>query len=138
MPAANDADPARVAAHRDLRARRRAVVDRAEAQLFERLPYLRDATHEQLARTGEDLEYLAAFVEAAILTGDAAILRDYLSWLATVLSSRGVPESVIPPTLEAFADSLASLGLHGAAGMLRQGEDGSWSRRGRTASAGRS
>ena len=100
------ADDARLAQHRNLRADRLPVVEDAEDELRRRLPYMREADERQRARTREDLEFLLAFVEAAVLTNDASIVAEYLPWLRDVLTTRGVPAKVLVPTVEATAAAL--------------------------------
>jgi methanogenic corrinoid protein MtbC1 len=117
-PRLASADPDAVIRHRRLRSARPAVVDRAEQHLLERLPWLVTATEVQRRRTREDLAYLAAFTESAVLTRDRSLLDDYLPWLAEVLDSRGVPLAVIAPTLTSFAAALRSAGEEETAALL--------------------
>jgi methanogenic corrinoid protein MtbC1 len=111
-------DERAVDAYRALADRREPIVRAAEEALLRRLPYLRSATSAQRVRTREDLEYLAGFVEAALLTGDAGILADYIPWLAEVLVSRQVPPSVLGPTVDAFTAALERHGQDEAAALL--------------------
>jgi methanogenic corrinoid protein MtbC1 len=119
-PAAlNSGEGADLAGYRALRAERLAIVDEAEEELHRRVSALRHADDRQVARTREDLGYLAAFLEAATLTRDPTILSDYLPWLAEVLTSRGVDIAVLRPTVDAVVAALEFHDHDEAATLLR-------------------
>lgn len=110
--------PGRIAAHARLLARRQTVVDLASDTLLEVSPYLRSATAEQRRRTSEDLTYLAAFVEAALLADDLTVLEEYVDWSVGVLVSRGVQRDVVWPAYEAVAGALHALGETEASNLV--------------------
>jgi hypothetical protein len=66
-------------------------------------PPMADYGVQQLARTQEDLAFIARFAAAARLVDDPAILEDMLDWLRTLLASRSVPASAVTAGLEALA-----------------------------------
>lgn len=66
-------------------------------------PSVSDYTDAQLARTREDLAYITRFVAAASLVGDPSVLTDFLHWLLTLLSARGVPANAVHAGLAALA-----------------------------------
>jgi methanogenic corrinoid protein MtbC1 len=77
-------------------AERPLLVERAMSALATRFPPLADYTDWQLARTREDLGYILRFAEASLLTGDDSIMTGFASWLASVLTARGLPASIVP------------------------------------------
>ncbi len=68
-------------------------------------PAMADYHEAQLARTREDLAFMARFAAAACLVDDPAVFTDFIEWLRTLLAGRGVP----PQALNAGLDALAPL-----------------------------
>jgi methanogenic corrinoid protein MtbC1 len=89
-----------------LAAVRSELVERAFDLLAERHPLMGQLNERQLQRTAEDLGYILQFLEAAVLTDDRRIIDDFVPWLQTVLTSRGLPDDVAPMTLRAVADCI--------------------------------
>ncbi|MFP5020814.1 cobalamin B12-binding domain-containing protein [Pseudonocardia phyllosphaerae] len=79
-----------------------AVMDR----LAERIPAMRDYDDEQTQRTAEDVRHIVDFLAVALYTGDAELFTSFLAWTADVLAARGVPATVLPPTLRMLAAEL--------------------------------
>ncbi|MDX1620392.1 MAG: cobalamin-dependent protein [Nitriliruptorales bacterium] len=70
-------------------------------------------------RTREDLSYHVRYLAAAMLTGDATVYVDMVTWLAAVLDARGVPSRALQLTLEVLTE-VAGIHRHEAAmGILR-------------------
>ncbi|MBW3619204.1 MAG: B12-binding domain-containing protein [Actinobacteria bacterium] len=91
-----------------LEAERGEIVVAATDRLAERWPAVRDYDAAQLARTHEDLQFLLRFLEAAVMTGDDRVMVEYLVWLEEVLTSRGLPASVVDESLRAVQAALPS------------------------------
>lgn len=119
-PSLSAPDGGGLEAQRGLRQVRRELVDEVEAALEQRWPDMRGYDDAQRARTREDLDYLIGFLEAACLTGDVGLLRDYLDWLVAVLTVRGVPAAVLGPTMAAVVESLRGHRLEAAADVLER------------------
>lgn len=110
--------PPGAATHRRLAAARADVVAAAFSDLWNGLPALRSYTQAQLDHTRADLSSILEFLEAAVLVDDPSVIIDLLRWLSQVLESRGVPASVLPPSLEALADHLQQRDLDGPGRLL--------------------
>jgi hypothetical protein len=93
----------------ELEAARSGLVEAAMNGLFLRFPSIAGYSETQLTRTREDLDYILEFLEAALLTDDPRIFLDEcLPWLTRVLTSRGLPASVVAAGLEALGVALDS------------------------------
>ncbi len=100
----------------DMRAGELSIV--ALAGLVREFPGMRT---DQIARTREDLAFIVAYVAAAKLVGDPAVLIEFLDWLEALLRVRHVPGGALTAGLEALrpliwdvdpeAGRLADLGL---------------------------
>ena len=63
-----------------------------------------DATSvDGLGRNRETAVDLLRSAEAAVLTGDRTVFDEHVAWLGPLLAARGVPDGVLPATLEAIA-----------------------------------
>lgn len=60
----------------------------------------------QLARTQEDLAFIVRFAAAARHADDPSVFTDFIEWLQTVLSVRGVPPQALAAGLQALAPLL--------------------------------
>lgn len=107
-PSARPADhvPPGAATHQRLAAAHAQVIESAYSELWDRLPALRSYTQRQLDHTRADLSSILEFLEAAVLIDDPSVATDLLRWLSQVLESRGVPASVLPPSLAALTAAL--------------------------------
>lgn len=118
LPRSAEHMPPGEAVYRGLAATRPHVVAAAFSDLWDRLPALRSYTQAQLDHTRADLSSILEFLEAAVLVDDPSVITDLLRWLSHVLESRGVPASVLPPSLEALADRLQQQELDGPGRLL--------------------
>lgn len=66
-------------------------------------PWMSGFTTEQLARTREDLAFIVRFIAAARLVDDSTVLTEFLDWLNSLLTARGVPTTALVAGLEALA-----------------------------------
>jgi hypothetical protein len=57
----------------------------------------------QLARTREDLAFIARFAAAASLVDDPTVFTDFLAWLESLLGARGVPARALLAGVEVLA-----------------------------------
>jgi len=80
------------------------VVDAAIGVLTDRLPAIRDYTPRQMSHTEKDYAYIVRFLCAAVLCDDPRLFSEFLDWQQTVLTSRGLPPSVLPTSMAALAD----------------------------------
>jgi hypothetical protein len=71
-------------------------------------PAMATYTDDQLARTHEDLEFNVQFLAAAGLVGDDTVYFEFLDWLQTLLTSRGVPRTALPAGLAALRPGVAN------------------------------
>jgi methanogenic corrinoid protein MtbC1 len=78
-----------------LAADRQLIVEEAMADLAAHLPDMAAYSPWQLKKASEDLDYIIRFVEAALLTGDDAVVVEFVGWLVPLLSARGVPPKVV-------------------------------------------
>jgi methanogenic corrinoid protein MtbC1 len=91
----------------ELEAARPELIEAAMNELSLRFPSLAGYSETQLARTREDLGYILQFLEATLLTDDPRLFLDeFLPWLTGVLTSRGLPASVVTVGLEALGTVL--------------------------------
>ncbi|WP_127782736.1 cobalamin-dependent protein [Rhodococcus sp. X156] len=98
-----------------------AIIGRAHDRMLGAFPRLSSMTSYQHARTREDLGWIVRHTAAALLTDDASIVGDALTWLCTLL--RGfAPASVITGTAQLLAETLEPQAPAGAA-ILRQAID---------------
>jgi methanogenic corrinoid protein MtbC1 len=82
--------------------RRSELIDGALADLRERVPATRDYTPTQLDSTITDLGYLVDFLAASLYVDDASLFTDFVDWMVTILTSRGVPAAALDLTLEHY------------------------------------
>ena len=106
------------AEHQAIERRTDDLVHAAFEALAGAFPPVGQYSGEQLDRTLEDLRFLLGFLSAALLVDEPGVLDEYVAWLAVVLGSRDLPESVVPVTLEAVATATGE-SLPIATGMLR-------------------
>ncbi|MEO7369881.1 MAG: cobalamin-dependent protein, partial [Ilumatobacteraceae bacterium] len=57
---------------------------------------------EQMSRTREDLAFNVQFLAASLLVRDDTVFTEFLDWLQSLLSNRGVPRTALPAGLEAL------------------------------------
>ncbi|WP_446220219.1 cobalamin B12-binding domain-containing protein [Micromonospora sp. IBHARD004] len=86
--------------------RRGELIDSALADLRERVPAVHDYTPAQLDSTISDLGYIVDFLAAALYVDDATLFTDFVGWLVTILTSRGVPAGAVRLTLEHYGQTL--------------------------------
>jgi methanogenic corrinoid protein MtbC1 len=83
------------------------VSDSTVALAYDRMigafPRLEAMTPFQQARTREDLRWMARFTAATVLTADATILDEFLSWLGRLLAGK-VPVPVLATSAHLVAD----------------------------------
>lgn len=103
-----------------------ATVEIAYERMVSLFPRLAAMTPFQQARTREDMQWMARFAGAAVLTGDPTVLDDFLSWLCSLLDGK-VPATVVAASASLVADALEPEAPAGAQ-MLRDAAE-------RTASA---
>jgi methanogenic corrinoid protein MtbC1 len=109
------------AEHLEVERRIDELTDRAFDALAQSFPPVRDYDDERVERTREDLNFLLRFLSAALLVDDADVLSSYITWLHTVLTSRGLPPAVVPVTLDSAISAVD--GLPRAVGMLMAARD---------------
>jgi methanogenic corrinoid protein MtbC1 len=100
QPLVDDAPALAAGAERPL------IVERAMSALASRFPPLADYTTTQLARTGEDLDYILRFAEASLLAGDDSIATGFAGWLKSVLAARGLPDGIVPLGIDVLRECL--------------------------------
>ena len=82
------------------------VVRDAIGALTDRFPAIRDYTPRQMMHTSEDYTFILQFLAAAVLCDDPRLFTEFLAWLQTILTSRGLPPSVLPTSIAALGDVL--------------------------------
>jgi methanogenic corrinoid protein MtbC1 len=92
--------------HASLVKRRGELIDSALADLRERVPAVQGYTPAQLDSTISDLGYIVDFLGAALYVDDATLFTDFVGWLVTILTSRGVPAGAVGLTLEHYGRTL--------------------------------
>lgn len=80
------------------------LVDAAMDSLGSRIPAMARFDERQLARTREDLDYIARFAEAAVLVDDPSVFVEFVEWLEPLLAARGVPAGAVRASLAALVD----------------------------------
>ena len=90
----------------DLADRRDVTVAAAMTALARRFPPMLEFSKGQLARTREDFDYILRFAEASLLTADDSIIVDFAAWLTSVLTSRRLPETIVPLSFGILDDEL--------------------------------
>ncbi|MFR9776856.1 B12-binding domain-containing protein [Micromonospora sp. MS34] len=86
--------------------RRGELIDRALADLRERVPSVRDYTPAQLDSTISDLGYIVDFLAAALYVDDETLFTEFVDWLVDILTSRNVPASAVGLTLDHYGQQL--------------------------------
>jgi methanogenic corrinoid protein MtbC1 len=71
-------------------------------ELVDHMPVVARFTTEQISRTHEDLVYILRFAEAAIHVDDDELFHDFVRWTDEVLTSRGLPPSTLPRSMDAL------------------------------------
>lgn len=97
------------AAARELEANAAGIAEAAMSELAAAFPQMTGYDAAQLARTREDLEYITRFVAAARLVDEPAVLFEFLAWLSTVLTNRGVPLRALEAGLDVLAPLIGSI-----------------------------
>ena len=82
-----------------------AAIEIAYERMVSLFPRLAAMTAFQQARTREDMQWMARFAGAAVLTGDPTVLDDFLAWLGSLLDGK-VPITVIAASASLVADAL--------------------------------
>ena len=95
-----------------------ATIEIAYGRMISMFPRLAAMTPWQQSRTREDLQWMARFTGAAVLTGDATVLPEFLDWLSRLLDGK-VPAAVIAASAELVAQAIEPDAPTGAQ-MLRQ------------------
>lgn len=95
-----------------------ATIEIAYGRMISMFPRLAAMSPWQQSRTREDLQWMARFAGAAVLTGDATVLPDFLGWLARLLDGK-VPAAVIAASAGLLADAIEPDAPTGAQ-LLRQ------------------
>jgi methanogenic corrinoid protein MtbC1 len=90
----------------DLAALRPRLVEEAFDRLAGELPVMARLDERQLRRTAEDIDFVFRSVEASVLTDDRRVIDEFVPWLRTVLTGRGLPPDVVGTTLEVVAGCL--------------------------------
>lgn len=120
-PAAGPLTPDSAALHLDRVAP--SLGEQAFQGLAAAFPRVRSFGQDQVARTKEDLVYIARFVAAALLVEDPLVFMEFLDWLATLLAARAVPVAALAAGLSALAPLLEAAdnraGALVAAGLRR-------------------
>jgi len=98
-----------------------ATIEVAYERMLTAFPRLAQMTPSQQAHTREDFRWMARYTAAALLTDDATILDDFLSWLCHLLDGR-VPAAVIKACAHLAADAFEQDAPAGA-GLLRGAAD---------------
>ncbi|MCI4061079.1 cobalamin-dependent protein [Micromonospora sp. R77] len=86
--------------------RRGELIDSALADLRERVPSVNDYTDAQLDSTISDLGYIVDFLAAALFVDDGTLFTEFVGWLVSILTSRGVPAGAVGLTLEHYGQLL--------------------------------
>jgi methanogenic corrinoid protein MtbC1 len=94
------------------------AVEAAYRRMVAAFPRLAQMSPAGQAHTREDVRWMARFSAAALLTGDASILDEYLSWLCRLLDGR-VPAAVITACAHLAAETFEPDAPTGA-GLLRE------------------
>ncbi|WP_434740206.1 cobalamin B12-binding domain-containing protein [Micromonospora sp. SH-82] len=101
--------------------RRGELIDGALADLYERAPQTRDYGPTELDSTVSDLGYLLDFLAAAVYVDDGSLFDEFVDWMTSILSSRGVPSSAVGLSLGYFGRQLRDFPR--AAGFLAAARD---------------
>ena len=91
-----------------------AIIALAYDRMVGAFPRLSQMTPYQQARTREDLRWMARFAAGALLTNDASIVEDLLTWLCVRLHEM-VPAAVITTSAQLLAETLEPQAHLGAA-----------------------
>lgn len=95
------------------------LVDAAYLLLEHRIPAMQHFTTGQLEHTRRDLAFTLRFLETALLVEDPTLFHEYTAWLQALLTSRGLPPSVLRTSFDALAEVVGT-GRDLAAGMLAE------------------
>jgi hypothetical protein len=82
------------------------IVEAAVRALTEVYPAVRNFSSWQLARTEQDYHYIVQFLGAAVLCDDPRVFTEFLGWQQAVLTSRGLPPTVLPTSVAALGSVL--------------------------------
>jgi len=88
----------------------------AYGDLVDSFPAMSGYDDRQIARTREDLVFIARFVAASQLVADDLVFTEFLDWLTELLAARGVPAAAVGAGLKVLQPRLLSVSP--AAGRL--------------------
>lgn len=86
-----------------LEVQRSDLVERAMGRLHRQLPFMADLDQRQQDHTRRDLDYTLQFLETALLVDDPSLFGDYITWLGSLLTHRGLAAHVLPTSLEVLS-----------------------------------
>jgi methanogenic corrinoid protein MtbC1 len=86
----------------------RDIVEAAVLALTEVYPAVRGFSPQQLASTKQDYHYILKFLGAAVLCDDPQVFNEFLDWQQIVLTSRGLPPTMLQTSVAALGDVLPS------------------------------
>jgi methanogenic corrinoid protein MtbC1 len=98
-----------------------AIISVAYDRLVGAFPRLSSMTTYQQSRTREDLGWMTRFTAGALLTGDASIVEDLLTWMCGLFRGQ-VPASVISTSAHLLAEALEPHTTAGAAILSQAAE----------------
>ncbi|MEU6171882.1 cobalamin-dependent protein [Streptantibioticus parmotrematis] len=84
----------------------RQLVKQTMVDLEDRIPAMRAYTEEQRHHTAEDIAHLVDFLAASLYTDDPELFTRFITWMASILTARGVPATVLRPTLDLLGGQL--------------------------------
>lgn len=85
--------------------------------MAERMPVMATYTPVQLSHTRTDVGYILGFLTTAVDLDDRGIFETFVAWLSGILSTRGVPPSVLDRSLQCVVEVLEARGMTQAAAM---------------------
>lgn len=91
-----------------------AVISLCHDRVVAAFPRLPELPGDRLARTREDLGWMARYAAAALLTGDQSVVEDLLTWMCG-RSRADVPTTVVTTSALVLADALEAHAPSGAA-----------------------
>ena len=80
------------------------VVTAAVGALTAHYPAISSYTPRQLFHTRQDYAFIVQFLSAAVLSDDPLLFTEFLRWQQAILTSRGLPASVLPMSIDALHD----------------------------------
>lgn len=82
------------------------LVRHVMSELEQRVPEMARYTVQQRRHTAEDIAHLVDFLATALYLNDPELFGGFLTWMAGILTARGVPASALYPALDLLADRL--------------------------------